>query len=217
MAASKPDRDGGFAVIEALASLIVLGMIGLMIMQGVGMGQRVWERLDRHEAGGEAIDAAQSILRDRLEQIYPLTDYQGGATIDFEGAAQSVVFLASPPLAERPSGLRRYTLSLNDKSQLVLTSVSAVAKESAPPRVQVLADHVSAMDLAYFRGLGPAEGRVWYPDWSNDPTLPQVIRVRVAFDSKDPRHWPDLYIRPWATIDSGCRFDPVYHGCRGRQ
>jgi general secretion pathway protein J len=218
MQGSKPRRSGGFALVEALASLVVLGMIGLMIVQGVGVGQRVWERLDVHEAGGEVVDAAQTILRDRLEQTYPATDYQGGApTIDFEGGAQKAVFLASPPLSERPSGLRRYTLSLNDKSQLVLTSISAVGRERAAPLTQVLLDNVRSVDLSYFRSLGATSSPVWYREWSGEAALPQVIRVQVGFDPNDPRHWPDLLIRPWATIDAGCRLDPVYHGCRGRQ
>jgi hypothetical protein len=218
MGGQQPASSGGFALVEALASLVVLGMIGLMIVQGVGVGKRVWERLDRHEAGGEAVDSAQALLRDRLEQTYPATDVQGGPpTVDFDGGAQKAVFLANPPLSERPSGLRRYTLSLDDQSQLVLTSVSAVGKERASPLTQVLLDHVRSVDLAYFQPSRPGSSPAWRREWSGETGLPQVIRVQVGFDPQDSRHWPDLLIRPWATIDSGCRLDPVYHGCRGRQ
>lgn len=210
----------GFALIETLASLVVIGMISLMIVEGVGMGQRVWDRLDQHEAGGEAVDAAQALLRDRLEQIYPEPDLQGSIppNLDFAGLAQSVAFVANPPLAERPSGLRRYTLSVNGKSQLVLTSVSAVGRESVPPVTQILLDHVRSVDLAYFlAGGGPTSTGSWGREWGEQPQLPVAIRVQLTFEPQDPRHWPDLIVRPWATIDAACQYDPVYHVCRGRQ
>jgi type II secretory pathway pseudopilin PulG len=210
-------RSEGFALVEALASLVILGMIGLMIVEGVGAGRRVWERLDLREAGGEALDSAQTAIRDRLEQIYPATLYEGGPpTIDFDGQSQSVVFLAAPPRSSRPSGLRRYTLSLNAKAQLTLSSISAVGPERAPPTIEVLLQNVRWFELAYFGGPGSATPHAWVPEWRSEATLPQVIRIRLALETDDQRRWPDLKVRPWATIDAGCLFNPVTHHCRGR-
>ncbi len=90
--------DGGFALVEALASLVIVGMISLMLIEGVGTGRRVWERIDTRQASAEAIEGAQSALRDRIEQAYLATlFYQNPPAVDFDGKADMVTFLANPP------------------------------------------------------------------------------------------------------------------------
>ena len=136
MSARAPQKPAaGFALVEAIASLVIMGMVGLMIVQGLGAGRRVWERIDTREAAGETLDSAQTMLRDRVEQIYPATLFERSPPfVDFDGQSQRLAFLANPPQSERPAPLRRYTLGLNTKGQLVLASVSDVAPPGRCPR-----------------------------------------------------------------------------------
>jgi len=127
-----------------------------------------------------------------------------------------MVFLANPPQSERPAALRRYALGLNAKTQLVLLSVSDVALKGTPPRAQVLLEGVRRFDIAYFGAAAPDNQRVWRSSWEAESTLPEVIRVRVEFEPGDPRRWPDLIVRPRATIDSECLLNPITHACKGR-
>ena len=212
-------RSQGFALVEALASLVVVGMIGLMLIAGVTTGRRVWERIDTREAQGETLDSAQTTLRDRIEQTFPQTRFdQSPPYIDFRGTSQRLIFLANPPQAERPAPIRRYSLALNTTGELVLSSISDVGPaERAIETRQVLLAGVRQIDLAY---LGPVQANRaanWRPTWYDNTSLPQLVRVRLAFEPGDARVWPDLLIHPRATIDTACLLNTITHRCKGRQ
>ncbi|HZL00665.1 MAG TPA: type II secretion system protein [Caulobacteraceae bacterium] len=209
--------SAGFALIEALASLIIVGMICLMLIEGVGTGRRVWERMGARDAGGEAVDGAQATLRDRLEQTFPapIAD-RSPIAIDFDGAAGDATFLSNPPNAARPAPLRRYRLSRTGAGELVLAGAAepASGRDAAPTR-QVLLAGVRRLDIAYYGAQGQPPTKGWWTSWRGQPAPPEVIRVRVAFEAGDRRLWPDLIVRPSATVDSDCALDPVTGRCGG--
>ena len=210
--------ERGVALVEALASLVVVGMIGLMIIEGVGEGRRAGGRIDARASAAEAVEAAQASLRGRIEQVYPATLYEvTPENVDFSGGRDRLAFISSPPQAERPSPLRRYALQVDRAGDLVLASVSEVDPEvkSAAAR-QVLLSGVQALDLAYFGAATPDQVRRWRPSWDQQALPPELVRVRVLFKPGDRRAWPDLVVRPRVTIDAGCNFDAVAHRCRGR-
>jgi general secretion pathway protein J len=215
---AKPALEGGFSLIEALASLVVVGMIALMLVEGVTTGRRVWERMDVREARWEVLDAAQTTLRDRVEQIYPATLYDKAPPyIDFNGTSEQITFLANPPESERPGALRRYTLALDTATNLVLSSISDIPPpEQAPVTREVLLHGVRQLDVAYFGAAQPDYLRRWRPAWTDESSLPEVVRVRLTFEPGDARQWPDLIIRPRTTIDAACMLNPITHRCKGR-
>lgn len=213
------DRStAGFALVEALASLVVVGMIAVMLVEGVTMGRRVWEGMDTRESRGETLDAAQTTLRDRIEQTYPATLYDRSPPyIDFQGAPEQLRFLANPSEAERPAAIRRYTLSVDTAAHLVLSSISDVGPPAiSPERREVLLSGVRQFDIAYFGAAAPDDVRRWRPRWEGESALPEVIRVRLTFEPGDIRRWPVLLIRPRTTIDAACMLNPVTHHCKGR-
>lgn len=189
-----------------------------MLVEGVATGRRVWERIDTREARGEALEAAQMALRDRVEQTYPATLYDKAPPyIDFRGAAEQLVFLANPPVSERPGPLRRYTLALDTGTNLVLSSVSDVSPpDQAFVTRQVLLRGVRQLDVAYFGAAQPDFTRRWRSSWIDESFLPEAVRVRLTFEPGDERQWPDLIIRPRTTIDTNCMFNPITHHCKGR-
>ena len=217
-ASSPAHGTPGFALIEALASLVIVGMIALMLIQGVGTGRRVWERLDARASAGEAVDGAQAVLRDRLEQLYPATLFGGDqAQVDVNGAAESLAFLAPPGESGRPGPLRRFRLSLTVGRDLDLSSISDVDDwKTAQVTNQVLLTGVQQIDLAYFGAAAPDGTRRWRPTWTGQSLVPELIRVRLSFEPGDPRRWPDLIVRPRTTIDSSCILSPTTGHCRGR-
>jgi general secretion pathway protein J len=213
-----PATPDGFALVEALASLVIVSMISLLVFQGVGVGRRVWEGIDTKAASAEAIEGAQSTLRGRIEQMYPATLYGGNeAEADINGQAETLEFLAPPGGAGRPAPLRRYRLELNVGRQLLLSSISDVvwAKDPGVTR-QILLTGVQQLDLAYFGAAQPDFARQWRSTWRQQAAPPELVRIRVAFERGDPRRWPDLIVRPLTTIDSACILSAATSHCRGR-
>jgi general secretion pathway protein J len=209
----------GFALVEALASLVIVAMLGLMLVQGVTTGRRVWERLDTRAAALEAVDGAQTVLRGRMEQLYPAALYGGAEVlIDMEGGPESVAFLAPAAQALRPAPLRRFRLDLTPGQDLVLSSTADVATIGQPGvNRQVLLTGVRQLDIAYFGSAAPDLSRRWRPTWTGQILPPELIRVRIDFEPGDPRIWPDLLVRPRATIDAACILSASTSHCRGRQ
>ncbi len=211
-------RSAGFALVEALASLVIVGMISMMLIEGVGTGRRVWERIDAREASGEAIDGAQSVLRDRIEQIYAATLFNKNPPyVDFSGKADRLVFIATPPQSARPAPLRRYSLVLDTAGELVLSSVSDVAPDISPVARDVLLTGVRQVDVAYYGPSAPDFTPQWRRSWDDETALPQAIRVRLTFEPGDQRRWPDLIVHPKASVDVACMLNTVTHLCKGRQ
>jgi len=210
--------ERGIALVETLASLVVVSMIALMIVEGVGTGRRVWERIDARQANAEVIESAQQMLRDRLQVTYPRTLYdEDPPTVDFQGARDTVVFIANPPGAGRPAPLRRYSLGLDTAGELVLASVSDVDPKLASTAArQVLVTGVRALDIAYFGPGAPDHARRWRTVWRNQPLPPELVRIRLVFEPGDPRVWPELIVHPRATIDTACSISINTHLCRGR-
>ena len=208
----------GFALIEALASLVIIGMISLLVFQGVGMGRRVWEGIDHVATTEEAIEGAQEALRGRVEQMYPATLYGGDeAQTDINGQADTLEFLAPPDDTLRPGPLRRYRLELTVGGQLVLSSISDVvsARDTRITR-QILLTGVQQLDLSYYGASSADSAKQWRSSWYQQVTPPEMVRIRVAFARGDRRSWPDLIVRPLTTIDSNCVLSSATGRCRGR-
>ena len=210
------DSSAGFALVQLLASLVILGMLSLLLVQGVSTGRRVWQGLDGAASAAEAVQTAQADLRDSIERAYPATRYDYGSPyVDFQGAAGALNFIAPPTDLGRPSALRRYSLAVTASGDLVLGSVSDVAADvGARTETRVLLHGVQQLDIAYFGPGKPDFMPRWRTSWTYESLLPQVVRVRLSLPPGDRRQWPDLMIRPQATVDSDC---VLYMGkCRGR-
>ena len=199
-------RQDGFTLIEALASLAILGLVSAMLVAGVGGGRRVWERLEQNAATGESVEMAQSVLRDRLERAYPATRYDASAPyVDFEGQAAQAVFLG-PASPATDSPIVRQTLSLSPAGELLLSHDGS--------RTALLAG-VRSMELSYFGpwSLDPRPG--WRERWESLPEPPRLVRVRLAFQPGDRRVWPELLIRPAADVGAACLLNRATGRCRG--
>ena len=166
-------------------------MISMLVFQGVGMGRRVWEGIDRVATTEEAIEGAQEALRGRIEQMYPATLYGGDeAQTDINGQADTLEFLAPPDdtlRARAPSAIS----SRADRgraswcSRRSATSISA--RDTRITR-QVLLTGVQQIDLSYYgAAVGRFAAKQWRSEWFQQVMPPELVRVRVAFGRGDRR------------------------------
>lgn len=210
-------NDRGFTLIEMLVTLALLGMISLLMVSGVANGRRVWERIETSAARGESVQGAQAALRARMERTWPAARFDASVPYtDVRGDARSLEFLAPPPDARGPAGLRRYRLLLGTRGELTLLSAADLsANPTAPDDTMVVLRDVREIELVYFGAAAPDNTPRWRPFWQEQPRPPELIRLRVAFPPGDRRVWPDLVVRPASNDDARCLFSTKAEVCRG--
>jgi general secretion pathway protein J len=220
MSQDKAMREAGFTLVEMLVSLTLLALAAGMMLEGLGSGRRLWAGEAARTARGESVEAAQSMLRGKLERLLPTSRFEG-ATIfaDISGGDRQLVFLAPPPDVERPAAARRYRLSLSDQGDLML-GAQPLQVDAGPGDVytdQVLLRDVGGLDISYY-GPDLAGGAPrWRTEWTRRATPPELVKVKLSLKSGDQRVWPDLIVQPAALIDTLCSVDPTTGSCRGRE
>jgi general secretion pathway protein J len=213
----------GFTLIELLVSLGVMAMTATLLVAGLSTGRGLWQRSESAAVSGESVTVASRLLRDRIQNMLPETRFDGETPyVDFRGEPARVDFSALPAAALRPSGLQRYRLSLTPQGV-----VTVYAANLQNPRIDVnsasvagwqatpLIGGVRRLALSYYGAPSGRAARSWQGQWLNRAGPPELVRVRIEFAAKDPRHWPDLVIRPVATVATGCRFDAALGRCEG--
>ena len=211
--------EAGFSLVEMLVALVLLGLAALLMAQGFASGRRLWTDQERRVVAGEAVESAQSLVRDRIERLRPVTRMAGLAPYaDLDGAPDRLEFLSIPPDAERPAPLRRYRLALSDHGDLVLGSAARASTDQAgePYADQALVKGTQSLDIDYFGPARPGDAPGWQRDWTRRASPPQLVRIRVTFPAGDRRTWPELIVAPAASLDTLCAVDPATGGCRGR-
>jgi len=206
----------GYTLVESLASLSLLGLVSLLLVAGLQAAHVRLAHLDRTDAG--EIEAAQDMLRARLEEARPLTTLETqSAMIDFDGRADEIDFSAPPPQSHGPDAPYHYRLHLSGGGDLRLDAGSDLElNQSRPVSSVVLLRGVSSLDVAYFGPDPMTKSAAWLGHWQQQPVLPRLVRVRLGFPPQDRRSWPTLLIRPAATIDSTCVIDANTGDCQGR-
>jgi general secretion pathway protein J len=214
-------REGGFTLVEMLVSLTLLAMAAALMATGLASARGLWARLEGTGRRGEQVEAAQNLLRDRIQRLSPVTRFEGGAPYaDVNGDASELEFTALPFDSDRPAPMRRFRLELSD-GDLVLESQEdqarpADADADAASARQVLLDGVAGLRIDYYGSDAPGGAPGWSETWSHAPAPPELVRIRVSFPDGDRRIWPTQIVRPAAIVDALCIIDPVTSGCRGR-
>jgi general secretion pathway protein J len=198
-----------------LVALTLMGMLFLLLHEGLTLGRRVWERVPQR--GGERLElaeGAQALLREFLSRTYPanrngLVAFQGGPT-----GLQIVT--ATPPLLGG-SGRITVWLTLGRNGQLEIAWLPDTERRLAVvPNRAILLSGVAAMEVTYFGIHAEDASPRWHPVWRNQPRQPLLVRIRLRFPPGDARVWPDLMVAPLIDTDAECVPNAEGLRCAGR-
>ena len=211
----------GFTLIELLVSLSLLAVTSVLLLAAVTTGRGAARRADDAAVAGESVAAAHDILRARLEAMIPVTLYGGDIRVEARGDAKVFSFTAPPGDALRPGPPQRYRLLLTRAGELSLFSIDPLTTRTNPDAPSVrgwhrdaLLGNVASLDIGYFGVHPPDNQRRWRAFWVDRPNLPELVRIRVTFAPGDRRFWPELIVRPAATVNDACIIDEISGRCR---
>ena len=178
----------GFTLLELLVAVAVLGMLLVLLNQGVDFGihaAALQERRQQHSADLPPVETAlRRLLANADPGIYP-------EPAPFEGTSRSLALLTQVPGADGlPQPTTATLLVATGQLRLRWTRHRHVERFGPVPKPQtlVLLDGVEAIQLDYFDRAKAA----WRSDWQAE-TLPALVRLRLVFTRSD-RHWPPLIV-----------------------
>lgn len=186
-------RDAGFTLLEILVAVSVLGVVLVLLTQGVQFGLRATrmqaEFRDR-QGDLEVIDRA---LRRMVALADPGT-YPEPPTL--RGAARALSFTTELPVYGAAVAQRADVALSAEAGRLLLrwTPHRHVEPFGAAPAWQetMVLDGVERVEFAY-RAAG-ASG-AWSSSWDAD-RLPSLVRIRIVFPDRSGRRWPPILVAP---------------------
>jgi general secretion pathway protein J len=215
-------NQGGFTLLEMLIAITLLAMLSVMLLGGMRLGGRVWERSVKEIDQTDETRIARDFIRAALAGAYPQLDKSDPThpVIGFIGEATSLRFLAPMPQALGSAGFAQMSLYVEeagDTRRLILGLRPELAFEDAKsPSPSVLLSKMQTVEFSYFGAEEAGKAPVWQDHWKSAIALPKLIRLRVTFAEGDTRPWPDLVVATRIQVGADCSYDPAIKACKGR-
>jgi general secretion pathway protein J len=211
-------REAGFTLVELLVTLALMSLLSVIVLGSLRFGIKAWQREATHAEAIDQVRHAATMLRRLIEDAYPY--YAAGAEgrhhIEFQGASDSMSFLATAPLALGGIGRSRFRVFLErrgDQQDLMVSSEPELADAASARVATPLLTNVKAVAMSYASGVDSA---TWQKEWTLPLRLPRLVRVNIEFYEGDARIWPELVVAPRIDVDVGCIYDALTRRCRGR-
>lgn len=91
---------GGFTLMEILVSMLILSMVAILILQGLRVGYKVWEKGESKVAHQQRMRIALDTISKQLSSAYPffVKDEDGSPSPVFKVESKMIQFVTSRPI-----------------------------------------------------------------------------------------------------------------------
>ncbi|AXS39167.1 type II secretion system protein GspJ [Breoghania sp. L-A4] len=194
-------RRAGFALLELLIGIAVLGLLATIVSGSMTFGRRVWERSAVISQSGRQL-AAMDYLRRQIAQalVIPSPDLdEDEQPSPFDGRPDRVSFASFQPTgADGPD--QPYMLSverLPGETALTVSFAPMFAPASAEQKRPLrLLDGVQAIRFRYFGRMLDGDSTRWRDSWSGQPQLPRIVEMTLTLAEGARTESHTLSIRP---------------------
>jgi general secretion pathway protein J len=183
-------RQHGFTLLELLAAVAILGLLLVILTQGVHFGLLATQseaRIGGENAGLQEIDLA---LRHLIEATDPGSEEQDQPSL--LGRRNTMTLVTEVP--GRVTGPVAATLFVDGQHRLMLRW-RALPRASNVERPQPVNETelqccVSRLELSFWQPTGG-----WVGLWQS-PDLPAMVRIHLVFSNHRLHGWPDIVVAP---------------------
>lgn len=90
----------GFTLLEILVSMLILSMVSILVLQGLRIGYKVWEKGESKVAHNHRVRIALDTISKQLSSVYPffVKDEEGNLSLMFKVEPKMVKFITSRPI-----------------------------------------------------------------------------------------------------------------------
>ena len=186
-------RAAGFTLVEMLVALAIVGVVSLLMLNGIGLAGQGLNLLSRRAMQLDERRGLEILMRRALAAAIAVPADGRPA---FVGRPTSVTFLSV--IEDGGPGLYRFTLAFDPTGpQPRITLVRRLAGSAALPgrEESVLVRGVRAFDIAYFGAVSATAEPRWHQHWEGITYLPTLIRI--ILDTPGSREQPPIVLRLW--------------------
>lgn len=191
---------GGFTLLEALVTLVIVSLIATLLMQSLSYALDLRERLLRHQAAASVAALQEQWFRDTLAAALPdLPDALGV----LRGDRDSVELITADPLGPRSLARVRWQLVPG------ADGVRLVYRDDRLGEIAVIDTPLREASFSYLDAAGHWHGN-WPPERQQDEVLPRLLRLQAETLAgplvwmvpvlADPR--PAEFLRPEDFLDA---------------
>lgn len=186
-----PVRSRGFTLVELLVALTISAMVAGLLANSMSFSLGTADTVQARILDVESFHQAQRAFRRQVQLALPVTmvDDEDFERVDFAAGAAQLDFVAPMPGLVLGGLLHRVSMRVDRQSgTLVMAYVPHIADSQSSAivfesREHILLEGISDANFSYLDTLS-LNSSAWVDEWRHAGRLPDLVRLRVTFDSQ---------------------------------
>lgn len=194
MHCSKPNRNGGFTLIEVLVAITMMAVVATVVVSAMRSGMSMWEKGSAHIETLRHSRIVLDVLNDQIRGALPFTHtvtvgQHQIALLAFEGTRTSLHFVTRTSFKDGPDGIPRWVDIHWTGDSLIVEEHRILPPDNSPDPAVYWQGTVYKGEGCTFDYLTNAQPNmpVQWLQQSNDPAnllLPKAVRLNCVLQNK---------------------------------